>query len=59
MTRDAGTKKGKGAENFKKAHSNYFELKPGCIDAQWATTGHSGVFRILGGGGGGAFYSGN
>ena len=32
--RDAGTKIGKGAENFKKAHCNYFELKPGFIDAQ-------------------------
>ena len=31
--RDAGTKKGKGAENFKKAHCNYFELKPEFIDA--------------------------
>ena len=27
-------KKGKGADNFKKAHCNYFELKPGFIDAQ-------------------------
>ena len=27
-------KKARGAENFKKAHCNYFELKPGFIDAQ-------------------------
>ena len=26
-------KKARGAENFKKAHCNYFELKPGFIDA--------------------------
>ena len=30
-------KKARGAENFKKAHCNYFELKPGFIDAQSAT----------------------
>ena len=44
--RDAGTKKGKRGRNFKKAHCNYFELKPKFIDAQWATARHSGVFRI-------------
>ena len=27
-------KKARGAENFKKAHCNYFELKPLFIDAQ-------------------------
>ena len=32
---DAGTKKkARGAENFKKAHCNYFEIKPCFIDAQ-------------------------
>ena len=27
-------KEARGADNFKKAHCNYFELKPGFIDAQ-------------------------
>ena len=37
--------KSQGAENLKKAHCYYFELKPGFIDGQWATAGQNGVFR--------------
>ena len=42
-------KKARGAENFKKAHCNYFELKTGFIDGRTIShcTGHSGVFRII------------